>query len=94
MFSSQMTLSCHAGEWTTLIHTRFAQLPMSWTVRTLDNLLTLGEFEETKSSWVFPGTPQVGPLRPDMRFHRGYWNTFYKLRIRPDHTITVSLQRL
>ena len=93
MFSSPKTLQCKAGEWNTIIQTRFAQLPVMWTVRTLDDLLTLGEFEETKSSWIFPGAPRIGPLLSEMQFQRGYWNTFYKVRIRPEHAITISLQQ-
>jgi hypothetical protein len=50
-----------------------------------------GEFEESKTTWVFPGTPRTGPLQPEMVFERGYWNTFYTLRFRPVDTVTVTI---
>jgi hypothetical protein len=92
MFETHKTLTCKAGEWTTIIHTRFAQLPMSWTMQTNAEVTeALGEFHEAKSSWIFPGKPVVGLLHHGMVFNRGYWNTFYKVRIRPSKTITISL---
>jgi hypothetical protein len=95
MFGCHKTLTCKGGEWTTVIHTRFAQLPMSWTIRLLDGAIdALGEFEETKSSWIFPGKPLLEPMRAEIKFHRGYWNTFYKVRIRPVRTILITVDRV
>jgi hypothetical protein len=67
-------------------------MPARWTVRVQgDGDASMGEYEETKSAWVFPGTQTVGPLHEEMVFGRGYWNTFYKVRIRPVETITVTV---
>jgi hypothetical protein len=94
MFGSHKEIACKAGEWTTIIHTSFAQLPMSWTIGLLDGAPNaLGEYEETKSSWIFPGKPLVERLRADTVFNRGYWNTFYKVRIRPSGNIVISVDR-
>lgn len=72
MFRRRRTLTCPAGVWTTVIHTPFAQLPATWTLRLVaDRGAVAGEFEESKSSWVFPGTPRTGPLQPEMVFERG-----------------------
>jgi len=93
MFRRPKTLTCPGGEWTTVIRTRFAQLPVTWTIRVDTDLDAIsGEFEETKSMWVFPGTPTTGPLQSEMVFERGYWNTFYSVRIRPVETVTVTIQ--
>ncbi len=93
MFRRRKTLTCLGEEWTTVILTRFAQLPVTWTIRVgIDRDVISGEFEETKSTWVFPGTSTTGPLQPEMVFERGYWNTFYSVRIRPVETVTVTIQ--
>ncbi len=92
MFETRKTFYCKGGEWTTIIHTRFAQLPKSWMLYVpAEANVALGEFEEVKSSWILPGQPQLGPLCPEHILNRGYWNTFYKVRIRPLQTITVTL---
>ncbi len=92
MFETHKTLTCNACEWTTIIHTRFAQLPMSWTMHAAaEATQLLGEFEQVKSSWMFPGKPLLGPLQNGMVFNRGYWNTFYKVRIRSSKTVAISL---
>ncbi len=81
-----------------MIRTPFAQLPVTWTLRLVAEGGTVagdgtvaGEFEESKTTWVFPGTPRTGPLQPEMVFERGYWNTFYTLRFRPVDTVTVTI---
>lgn len=92
MFRRRRTLTCPAGLWTTVIHTPFAQLPATWTLRlAADRGAVAGEFEESKSTWVFPGTFRTGPLQPEMVFERGYWNTFYTLRLRPVEAVTVTI---
>jgi len=93
MFGRQNTITCPAGQWTTVIQTSFAQIPVAWTLRFQgEGDAIIGEYEETKSAWVFPGTPSTGPIQAQMRFARGYWNTFYKVRIRPVDSITVALE--
>lgn len=92
MFGRQKIITCPAGEWTTVIQTSFAQIPVTWTLSlTCPSNAIAGEFEETKSSWIFPGNPSTGPIQAQMRFTRGYWNTFYKVRIRPVDSITITL---
>ena len=93
MFGRRRTITCPAGVWTTVIRTRFAQIPVTWTVRVVAARgAVAGEFEETKSSWVFPGTPRTGPLQPELDFERGYWDTFYTVRFRPVDTVTVTIR--
>ncbi len=93
MFGRQKTITCPAGQWTTVIQTRFAQLPITWILRLQGETDAIeGEYEESKSSWIFPGTPANGPIQAQMSFARGYWNTFYKLRFRPAHAITVTIE--
>lgn len=94
MFGGKRTITCPGGEWTTVIQTRFAQIPVAWKVRmTADGNTVSGEFEETKSSWIFPGAPTTGSLQAEMIFARGYWNTFYLLRFKPAQAVTVTVER-
>jgi hypothetical protein len=68
-------------------------MPATWTVRVHGATKPVaGEYEERKSAWIFPGTPSLGPLNGEMTFERGYWNTFYTVRIRPIETITVTIE--
>ena len=87
------TIACPAGQWTTIIRSRFAQMPAVWDVhlRSEDGEVA-GEFEETKSRWVFPGKPVGGQLSERLTFERGYWNTFYAVRIRPHTTVMAEFR--
>ena len=84
---------CPASVWTTLIRTRFAQIPKQWTVtfRAGDGGEVSGEFSENKSSWIFPGTPRSGKLKAELTFRRGYWNTFYTVSIKPDRQVIAEI---
>lgn len=81
---------CSAGVWTTVLSSAFAQMPKSYRVRFLGDPCG-GSFEETKSSWIFPGTPRQGPLAPVMVFERGYWNTFYTVKLWVGATVEVEV---
>jgi hypothetical protein len=87
------TITCPAGQWTTIIRSLFAQMPASWELHLRSEGSDVeGEFEETKSAWVFPGKPVSGQLREHLTFERGYWNTFYSVRIRPRTTLTAEIR--
>jgi hypothetical protein len=79
--------------WTTVLDTPFAQLPATWTLR-LDaaGARIDGEYEERKTRWVFPTPPVRGPLGERMTFARGYWNTFYSVRVRPSVDLVVAIE--
>jgi hypothetical protein len=87
------TIECPAGEWTTIIRSRFAQMPAVWDVslQASDGGEVAGEFEETKSRWIFRGQPSSGQLRERLTFERGYWNTFYTVRIRPRSPVRAEI---
>ncbi len=89
-FLGPTTVRCPAGRWTTIIATSFAQIPKSWDVH-FDGE-AYGEFEEKKSSWIFPGAPRRGRLTARMTFDRGYWNTFYSVRVRPDADVVATIE--
>ena len=82
-------VDCPAGAWTTIISTSFAQLPKSWSVRFEGDVA--GEYEEKKSSWLFPGTPRRGPLAPELTFERGYLNTFFRVMVRPERDVVAII---
>jgi hypothetical protein len=84
---------CPAGQWTTIIKSRFAQMPAVWDIhlRSEDGEVA-GAYEETKSKWIFPGQPRSGRLREHLTFERGYLNTFYTVRIRPQTPVIAEIQ--
>jgi hypothetical protein len=87
------TITCPAGQWTTIIRSRFAQMPAVWDVQLHSGGGEVaGEFEETKSKWIFRGQPVSGQLRERLTFERGYWNTFYSVRIRPRTQVTAEVR--
>ena len=87
------TIMCPAGQWTTIIQSRFAQMPATWDVQLRsEGGDVAGEFEEKKSSWIFPGQPVSGQLQESLTFERGYWNTFYSVRIRPQTAVTAQIR--
>jgi hypothetical protein len=50
-----------------------------------------GEVTEKRSSWIFPNPPATLPLAPVMEFHRGWWNTFYSVRVRPARDMVAEI---
>ncbi|HWT03239.1 MAG TPA: hypothetical protein VN256_23505 [Pyrinomonadaceae bacterium] len=92
MFGKKI-IECPGGQWTTIIRSRFAQMPAVWDVRLRPEGggVVAGEFEETKSRWIFRGQPVTGQLRERLTFERGYWNTFYSVRIRPRTQVTAEI---
>lgn len=80
-------VTCPAGQWTTIVSTSFAQMPKQFDVRFEGE--AAGEAEVKKSSWIFPGTPTTVPLAATMAFERGYWNTFYRVRVRPQRDVVA-----
>jgi hypothetical protein len=87
------TINCPAGEWTTIIRSRFAQMPAVWDVHLRsEGGDVAGEFEETKSAWLFSRPPVSGQLQERLTFERGYWNTFYSVRIRPRTPVVAEIR--
>ena len=87
------TIVCPAGQWTTIIRSRFSQMPGVLEIHLRsESGEVAGEFEETKSRWVFPGQPVSGQLRERLTFERGYWNTFYLVRIKPQTPLVVEIR--
>lgn len=87
------TLRCPAHVWTAIFDHAFVQLPWSWTVRVVsaDGAPVAGEVQEKRSSWVFPNAPTSRPLEPTMRFQRGWWNTFYSVKVKPERDVVIHI---
>ena len=83
-------IACPAGVWTTIITTSLTSFPKAWTVR-FDGEIE-GECEVKKSAWIFPGTPNTLALAARMTFDRGYWNTFFLVRVRPRAAIVAVIE--
>jgi hypothetical protein len=79
------TIQCPAGQWTVIFNHAFVQIPYSWEITFVaaDGGEVVGEVEEKKSSWIFPNPPTSQPLLAQMSFRRGWFNTFYAVRVRP-----------
>lgn len=78
-------IDCPAGTWTRVIACGFGQGPREFdvTFESSDQAPIAGEFRELKSVWILASSPSSGPLQPALRFHRGYFNTFYAVEVRP-----------
>jgi hypothetical protein len=87
------TINCPAGEWTTIFDHAFVQIPQSWTVTfgAADGSAVAGDVEEKRSTWIFPNPPTLFELRPVMVFERGWWTTFYRVRVRPTTDLTARI---
>lgn len=87
-------IACPAGQWTTIIHTSFAQMPKAWSVKLISagGAPVQGAFVESKSAWVLPTSPQQGTIDGVHTFERGYWNTFYSVRVNPAADATAEVE--
>jgi hypothetical protein len=89
------TMKCPAGQWTTIFDHAFVQLPRAWTVSfaaAADGDVVAGEVMEKRSSWIFPNPPTTRPLADIMSFERGWWNTFYSVRVKPTHDVIAHIR--
>jgi hypothetical protein len=87
------TIQCPAGEWTPIFRHAFVQLPWLWTITfsSPDGNPIEGIVEERRSSWIFPNAPTQRPLSAVMHFERGWWNTFYRVSIKPTHAVVARI---
>ena len=92
-FFGPKRIDCPANVWTTIISNAFVQLPAEFDVSVVTNTGApiAGVYEEKKSQWIIPGKPVQGPLDSRMRFHRGYFNTFYSVKLCPTASCTVEV---
>lgn len=88
------TLQCPAGQWTVIFDHAFVQLPRSWTVvfTAADGTPVAGEVIEKRSAWIFPQPPTLAALTTHMVFTRGWWNTFYSVRVRPTADLIAQIE--
>jgi hypothetical protein len=87
------TVKCPAGQWTTIFDHAFVQLPRAWTVSfsAADSDTVTGEVVEKRSSWIFPNPPTTRTLAAVMAFKRGWWNTFYSVRVKPTRDVIARI---
>ncbi len=92
-FFGPRVVKCPAGQWTAIFDHAFVQMPKGWTVTftAADGGAVEGEVAEKRSSWIFPNPPKAMPLKPLMNFERGWWNTFYSVRVKPARDITAAI---
>lgn len=83
---------CPAGIWTTIIDDAFANMPRGYSlVFEAAGVAVGGEVEEKKSQWIVPGEPRVFPLAAAMTLERGWFNTFYRVRVKPTVQVDVTI---
>jgi hypothetical protein len=87
------TVKCPAGQWTAIFDHAFVQLPRAWTVSfaAADGGAVAGEVMEKRSSWIIPNPPTTQPLVSIMTFERGWWNTFYSVRVKPTSDVIAHI---
>ena len=87
------TVKCPAGQWTAIFDHAFVQLPNAWTVSfaAADGGTVAGEVMEKRSSWIIPNPPTTRPLVSVMAFQRGWWNTFYSVRVKPTSDVIAQI---
>jgi hypothetical protein len=87
-------VKCPAGQWTAIFNHAFVQIPNAWTVvfTTVDGGAVVGEVVEKRSSWIFRNPPKTMPLAPVMSFQRGWWNTFYSVRVKPTRDVIAQIE--
>jgi hypothetical protein len=87
------TIHCPAGQWTPIFRHAFVQMPWSWKIRftSADGRDVEGVVEEQRSSWIFPNPPEQRPLSAVMTFERGWWNTFYRVSIKPKADLVAQI---
>ena len=86
-------VTCAAGQWTAIFDHAFVQLPNAWTISfvAVDGGTVAGEVEEKRSSWIIPNPPMTLPLESTMTFRRGWWNTFYSVRVKPTRDVIAQI---
>jgi hypothetical protein len=87
------TVKCPAGQWTAIFNHAFVQFPNAWTVSfaAADGGSVTGEVAEKRSSWIFPKPPTIMALTDVMDFRRGWWNTFYSVRVKPARDVIAQI---
>lgn len=87
------TVRCPAGQWTVIFKHAFVQLPRTWTISftTTDGSSLTGEVEEKRTAWIFPQPPETRVLASSMVFRRGWWNTFYSVRVKPESDVVAQI---
>lgn len=88
------SIRCPAGVWTAIFDHALVQMPWSWNVRfeATDGGAVAGEVHEKRSSWIFPNAPVSKPLGGEMRFERGWWNTFYSVKVKPERDVIAHIE--
>ncbi|MDO8736155.1 MAG: hypothetical protein Q7K29_03630 [Thermoleophilia bacterium] len=88
------TVKCPAGQWTAVFNHAFVQMPNAWTVSftAADGGSFTGEVAEKRSSWIFRKPPTTLALADVMDFRRGWWNTFYSVRVKPTRDVIAQIR--
>ncbi len=86
-------VECPKEQWTTLISNFAAGMPQYWniTFKTIDGSEVKGQYIEKKSVWIFPQKAIEGTLQEKMLFQRGWINTIYSIKVKPETDIVAEI---
>lgn len=86
-------VECPAGQWTVIFNHAFVQMPHTWTISftATDGTAVEGEVEEQCTLWIIPQPPTTYTLTGRMVFRRGWWNTFYSVRVKPMGNVIAEI---
>lgn len=90
---SRKRVPCRAGELTQILFHFGRAYAQDLRVRIVadDGGPVAGEFREIRHFWIFPETPVVGPLEPEMTFHRRWIDGIYRIAITPDRDCVAHI---
>ena len=77
---------CPCGEWTRVIFDFGKGYPEDMRLLLIaeDGAEITGEYKETHYNWIFPKEPVIGPLAPELAFHRRWIDGIYSVHIKSD----------
>jgi len=68
-------------------------MPGVWSVvfKAPENKPIGGEYIQYGSNWIFSGKKSNEPIKETMSFYRKWINTFYYVKVKPDHDIIAEV---
>lgn len=90
---SRKRVPCRAGELTQIVFHFGRAYPQEIGVRIVgdDGEPVTGVFREIRHFWIFPETPNVGALAPELTFHRRWIDGIYRIAITPDRDCVAHI---
>ncbi|MEZ5175400.1 MAG: hypothetical protein R2823_04260 [Acidimicrobiia bacterium] len=85
------TRACSAGEWTSIVRNVGTVLPRSITVEIDDTEPVRGRWREVRQRSILRDESVAGDIETSMAFGRRWLDWRYRIEIRPDRDISVTI---